>query len=211
MGEEEKHEQLALGQLDAAVAACANKHSAAYLKKQNSRLYDAIVMLIDLEVTPVEIAKTLKVSRNLVTAIARQQAEEKGDAAVEQHKRRMLAGLRRLQHAAIQRATEMIERGDEVSVRDLGIIAGIAFDKDIVMSGGVTSRVEVRLSPDEQDGIRFYDQLLSRASQLGMVMDAEILPQTAGLGSPSAIATELQQRSDQGPDKPLDTPAEPSK
>jgi hypothetical protein len=141
-------EQLALIDGDERVAAIANKHSAAYVKERNPRLYQAIRLLIKYGVSGAEIADELEdehgqgISRNLVSAVARQVAEEETGTGVEHHKKRLLAGFRRASMAAVTRAIELIESGKVTSLKELAIMAGIATEKEQLLEGLPTQRVE---------------------------------------------------------------------
>ncbi len=141
---------------DEAVDAVARKHSAGYLKQRNPRLYRAIWKLVEYGVSAQEISLDLVdehghgVSRNLVAAVARDVARETDGDSVEHHKRRLLAGFRRLSLASVTRALELIESGVDVSLRDLAVMAGVATEKEQLLEGGPTHRVEHGVSAERQ-------------------------------------------------------------
>ena len=139
-------DELPLDDPQAALEACGRKHSARFLRERNPRLFETITLLLEYGVSGVEIADRAGVSRNVVAAIDRERVSQSGDS-VEHHKKRLLAGFRRLSEAAVNKAQELLDSGAEVSLKDLAILAGVATEKEQLLEGSPTQRVEYQETP----------------------------------------------------------------
>lgn len=137
------------------------------------------------------------------------------EGSVTPYKKNIVQQLRAVITVAIDALLDRAKKG-ELSAIDIAIL----IDKAELLNGGVTARIENKVSPEEEETLQFYEDLRARSTKLcsGMVIEAEVIPQTGApavpIPAPLAIATELQQRPesvDQGPERPLGTPAEPSK
>ncbi len=123
----------------------------------------------------------------------------------------MVRDLRAVITLAIDSLLDRARKG-ELSAIDIAIL----IDKCELLSGGVTARVEVQSSAEEQEAAAFYDSLLklAGASATGMVLEAEIIPQIGAPGRRAAPAVAIQSQQsakpgDQGPGRPSDTGEEP--
>jgi cell division protein ZapA (FtsZ GTPase activity inhibitor) len=149
---------------DALISAAA-KHSARYTKERNPRLYRAIQMAWEWGVSQNEIVKELNVSHNLVSAII----EASAPVSLDTHKREIIASLRRAGRGILRRINEIIENGEEVTLKDLGVVFGILTEKELLLDGKVTHRVGREESPEE---IAFRQLLLSQANKTPARMDS---------------------------------------
>ena len=141
--------------------------------------------------------------------------ELEAEGAITPYKKNIVRQLRAVITMAVDSLFDLARAG-KLTPLDICMLA----DKVELLSGGATARVEHRASPEEEETLEFYESLRTRSKALGsgMVIEAEVIPQTGApavpIPAPLAIATELQQRPesvDQGPERPLGTPAEPSK
>jgi hypothetical protein len=125
----------------------ARKHSAEFLKRDNPRLYKALVLAIKLGISDREIADTCEVSTNLVAAI---RSGPDAKISVEAYKKRAMAGLQRLALGCITRMQEMIDGGADIPFQALAVAHGIAVEKHAILNGEATQKVEHSLSPREE-------------------------------------------------------------
>ena len=151
------------------------KHSGLYIKQQNPQLYASICLLLEFGVAKKTIARRCKVSKNAVIAIDRLESP----TTVEHHKKVRLDGLRRLSRAAMDMLIEKIESGEDIPAKDLAVILGISIEKEELLSGGATARIERAVDPE----LLVFYQVLTGQGQ-GMVLDMEELPPK---GAPLAL------------------------
>jgi hypothetical protein len=135
-------------------------------------------------------------------------AQLEAENAITPYKTRIVAQLRAVITLAVDSLMSRAASG-ELSAIDVAIL----IDKVELLSGGVTARVEHRASPEEEEALAFYEQLRKKATDAGMVFDAEVLPQTGALPEPAPTIGILSQQSpikaDQGPISPLDDATKP--
>lgn len=155
------------------LAVTARRHSAAFLERENPRLVKAIRLLIALGISDKHIAEDCNVSTNLVAALR----IGIKPLSVEDHKKRVIAGLQRLSLGLLQRMTEAVEGGEEIPFKDLAIGMGITTEKLELLLGNATQRVQHALTPEEQT---IRDLLLRGSHGAGMVSGAGSLPANAG-------------------------------
>lgn len=176
------------------------------LRERKPELFKACQKMLLRGVSAAEVADLLGLDIRTVNPV---KDELEAQGAITPFKKSFAASLRAVLAIAVDQLMQQAKDGKLTSI-DVGILC----DKLAMLEGGVTSRVEVRLSRDDEESIQFYDRIISRAKELEMVLEAEILPQTAALGSPSVVATELQQSAgegDQGPVRPQEETLEPRK
>lgn len=151
------------------------KHSGRYVAERNPKLHAAICLLVKWGVARETIATELHVSRNLVAAIA----EGISSVSLEHHKEEILAGLRRFSRGAVRLMVEAVESGEKVPLGTLALAFGIGTDKLALLSGGVTSRVQVVDDPAAADFLRLVSSL-QQAAPMGL--EGHILPATGAPG-----------------------------
>jgi hypothetical protein len=151
------------------------KHSGRYIRERNPKLYAAIKLMVHWGVPHETIADSCDVGCNTVAAIANDVSE----LSLEDHKRVMIAGLRRLSMAATNRLIQEVESGREIPAQALAVILGISVEKTELLSGGATHRVERVLSPDEEALKSFFLSGLASRGQ-GKVFGAENVGGNAG-------------------------------
>lgn len=148
------------------------KHSARYVRERNPRLARGIEVMLAWGISQNVIVEELEVSPNLVAAIA----ETVRPVSLETHKREIISGLQRLGRGILRRMTEMVEGGEPIPFKELAIAFGITTEKEQLLQGLPTGRMEQVESPA---AAAFKRLLLEQASVRGMVLEAEILPQKA--------------------------------
>ena len=156
------------------------KHSGRYIRERNPKLHAAIRLMIAWGVPDETIAKECDVGSNTVAAIRNDTSE----LSLEDHKRVLIAGLRRLSMGATNRLVQEIESGREIPAQALAIILGISVEKTELLTGGATQRVERALSPEEQALKELF--LGMAAGGPGKVFGAENLRPNAGSALPSS-------------------------
>lgn len=139
------------------------KHSARYLKQRNPRLYAAIEMALEWGISQSVIVEQCGVSHNLVSAIR----EGIRPVALDTHKREIVAGLQRLGRGILRRLTDAVESGEEIPFQSLGIVFGIVTEKEQLLAGAPTQRVEHTEAPEVT---AFRQLLLQQAQRRGMVL-----------------------------------------
>lgn len=139
------------------------KHSARYLKERNPRLYAAIEMSLAWGISQNVIVEQLGVSHNLVSAIR----EGIQPVSLDTHKREIMAGLQRLGRGILRRLTDAVESGEEIPFQALGIVFGIVTEKEQLLQGAPTHRVEHVESPEV---VAFRQLLVQQANRRGMVL-----------------------------------------
>lgn len=179
--------ELALGD-DAQIAnveGAAAKHSARYVRERNERLYKAIVLALKYDIPHEEIARSLEVSANLVRAVERLEF-----SALEEGKKELIGNMRLFQHRAIHR---MLNNVDKFKLEALPIALGIVVEKEQLLGGGATQRVE-HVSNPAIDGAREKLRETRRKLEAGMVFDAEVVPaksEAAALPEPTRQPIDL--------------------
>ena len=156
------------------------KHSGRYILERNPKLHAAVRLMITWGVPDETIAKECDVGSNTVAAIRNDTSE----LSLEDHKRVLIAGLRRLSMGATNRLVQEIESGREIPAQALAVILGISVEKTELLTGGATQRVERALSPEEQE-LRAFFMGMSAGSP-GKVFAAENLRANAGGELPSS-------------------------
>lgn len=122
--------------------------------------------------------------------------------AIPPYKKRLVKELRAVITLGVDMLMERARKGD-LSAIDIAVL----IDKVELLSGGVTSRVEHRASSEDEEAKAFYDQLCQRATNAGMVLEAEVLPQSGSTGRLRAPAVDILSQlaaedGDQGPVRP---------
>jgi hypothetical protein len=119
--------------------------------------------------------------------------------AIPPYKTRVVAQLRAVITLAVDSLLDRARRG-KLSAIDIAIL----IDKVELLSGGVTSRVEHRASPEEEETLAFFEALRTKAVEAGMVLEAEVLAQTGvPLARPLGIPSQqTPPPTDQGPESP---------
>lgn len=164
---------LALSGIDEQVAAEMAKHSAKYLKARNPRMYAAIKMSLEWGISQNVIVKQCGVSHNLVSAIR----EGARPVSLDTHKREVVAGLQRLGRGILRRLTDAVESGEEIPFQALGIVFGIVTEKEQLLQGAPTQRVEHTEAPEVT---AFRQMLIQQAQRRGIVLPVGNLDAKAG-------------------------------
>ena len=130
-------------------------YSGAQLKHSSPAMYQLICeLLADGSLSQRQISERTGHSRNLISAISRQAAD------IEPLKQRIASRARNLAVLCLERAEEMIQGGDKVTLRDLAILAGVAVDKSQLLSGEATSRIEtIEAASSADEFARQFDRL----------------------------------------------------
>lgn len=141
------------------------------------------------------IARIAKCSRNTVIAAARWMLERAEN--VEHLKRRSAATWGAIRDMAGERALEILaDDGAKVSLRDLAILAGTAQDKELLLRGEATERIEVErvdasaefnrrleaLTPEERERLQYIMSLPAESSRPkgpALPADFEEVPEAA--------------------------------
>lgn len=105
--------------------------------------------------------------------LMRERLEAEG--AITPYKKNIVVQLRAVITIAIDALLDRAKKG-ELTAIDIAIL----IDKAELLNGGVTARVENRASPEEEETLEFYESLRTRSKALGsgMVIEAEVIPQT---------------------------------
>jgi hypothetical protein len=123
--------------------------------KEAPRLAEAVVRLAALDLTHEEIAFALGMSVNTVSRITVATA-----TAVEGYKERLAANWREVTHLTMGRIREILRNPtSEVTLKELSILAGIGTEKEQLLTGGATQRVEVVEEPPVEAFKRYIDSL----------------------------------------------------
>ena len=152
------------------------------LKSRKPEIHKACVKCVMMGVSPGTTADLLSLDIRTVNAVV---AELEVSGTIPPYKERTVWQLRAVVTLAID---QLIERAKDGKLGALDV--AILIDKIELLSGNVTSRSEVRMTPEEEEFMRFmHVARRSLPESSGMVFEAEILPQKpafpAHLGAPS--------------------------
>ena len=110
------------------------------LRREAPRLVEGVLRLTALDVTQEDIAFALQMSVNSVRRIQTECA-----VSVDGYKERLGRGLRKVTSLTIHALAKKLEDPDQVAkmkVGELAIVAGITIEKEQLVSGGPTQRIE---------------------------------------------------------------------
>lgn len=149
------------------------KHNGAYVEKRNPKLAAAIKLAVKCGISHEMIANELGVSHQLIAALA----AKVQPVSMETHKREIISGLQRLSVGLIRRMQEMIDSGEPIPFQAAMISLGIATEKEQLLQGAPTQRVEHTEAPQVT---AFRQLLLQQAQRRGMVLSVGNLDSKAG-------------------------------
>lgn len=180
-------------------------YDATRLAERKPEIYKACRTCLTRGVSPKTTAELLSLDIRTVNEVM---AGLESENAITPYKTRVVSQLRAVITLAVDSLLERAAKG-ELSAIDIAIL----IDKVELLSGGVTSRVEHRATPEEEEALAFFEDLRKKALDVGMVLDAEVLPQTERahqLGAPSSeMRSQLgAPKCDQGPESPPSVPSE---
>jgi hypothetical protein len=113
------------------------------LHRDRPKVYAAVVRMAAEGLSISATARALGVSRNTVCAV-----REREGISIEQDKKELLRDLRRAQRLSVEKVIELLP--DVKSAKDAAIVAAVMVDKNQLLSGEATARVErVELRPDQ--------------------------------------------------------------
>lgn len=134
-------------------------------------VYAAVVRMMAEGISISATARALGVSRNTVCAV-----RDREGFSIEQDKKELLRDLRRAGRLSVEKVIELLP--DVKSAKDAAITAGVILDKQQLLSGEATARVErVDVKPDQ---VKAYLDALP-------VVDAEVL-EVISTGVPAGTA-----------------------
>lgn len=149
------------------------KHNGRYVEERNPKLAAAIRLAVRCGISHEMIVQELNVSHALVAALA----QSAKPISMETHKREIISGLQRLSQGLIRRMNEMIDNGEEIPFQAAMISLGIAVEKEQLLQGAPTQRVEHTEAPEVT---AFRQLLLQQAQRRGMVLPVGNLDSKAG-------------------------------
>jgi hypothetical protein len=121
--------------------ATTGRYTAERLHEREPRLYMAAISLLARGHSDRETAEILRVHHRTIAAV---RERERASAAMDARKQQLAGEFERLASIAARTARDRIEDAPgSVSVRDLGVVAGIAADKAQLLAGEPTARIEV--------------------------------------------------------------------
>lgn len=163
-GQEDLEHQLSLG-LETPVMErleARGIYDASRLMQRKPEIYRAVGKCLGMGVSVGTTADLLCLDIRTVNAVL-QRLE--ADGAIPPYKERTVQALRAVVGLAIDQLMEKAKDG-KLGALDVAIL----IDKIELLSGGVTHRVEQRMSAEEQESLRFFQAARAR---LGMVMEGE--------------------------------------
>lgn len=153
------------------------------LRANNPDHYDLICeLLADGSLSQRQIARLTGHSRCLVSAIAR-------SPDIRPLKKNIASRARNLAALCLERAEELIQSGAKVTIRDLGILAGIALEKSQLLDGEATSRIETVASAPGFD--EFAEQVRRIRNAAGASCSPAPYDDTGAAGEKSAAKEQL--------------------
>ncbi len=149
------------------------------LKSRKPEIHKACVKCVMMGVSPGTTADLLSLDIRTANAVI---AELEVSGAIPPYKERTVWQLRAVVTLAID---QLIERAKDGKLGALDV--AILIDKIELLSGNVTSRSEVRMTPEEEEFMRFmHAARRSLPESSGMVFEADILPQKPAVPAPLA-------------------------
>lgn len=149
------------------------KHNGRYVEQRNPKLAAAIRLAVRCGISHEMIVEELGVSHALVAALAHSAVP----ISMETHKREIISGLQRMSHGLIRRMNEMIDNGEPIPFQSAMISLGIAIEKEQLLQGAPTQRVEHTEAPEVA---AFRHLLLQQAQRRGMVLPGGNLAANGG-------------------------------
>jgi len=156
-------------------------YDATRLKERKPEIYKAARKCLMMGVSPGMSAELLSIDIRTVNVVM---GELEKEGSITPYKERTVWQLRGVVTLAIDGLMERAKAG-ELSPLDVAVL----IDKIELLSGGVTQRIESRESEEEKESRRYFAaarQQLQAATGQPMVIEAEILPQSARAALPSA-------------------------
>jgi len=142
-------------------------------------VYAAVVRMIAEGQSISATARALGISRNTVCAV-----RDREGFSVEQEKKQLLRDLRRASQLGVEKVLELLP--DTKSAKDAAIVTAVMVDKQQLMSGEATSRVErVEVKPDQVKA--FLDALPVVEVEELEVISTGIAPETPGQRAAAAL------------------------
>jgi len=155
------------------------------LEQKRPDILGAIVWFLARDVSVKTITKALKVSPCTVNRVRH---DAKWKEAVVSESKGVVQKLDEILSLTVDDVLAQAREGKLPSVFDLKLL----FDIRQLLSGGVTQRVEVKASTEEEEFMRFMMQArLADKQGSGMVFEAEFLPQSARDVTPAAMPAPL--------------------
>lgn len=155
------------------------------LEQKRPDILGAIVWFLARDVSVKTITKALKVSPCTVNRVRH---DPKWQEAVVSESKGVVQKLDEILALTVDEVLAQAREGKLPSIFDLKLL----FDIRQLLSGGVTQRVEVKASSEEEEFMRFMMQArLADKQGSGMVFVAEILPQSARDVTPAAMPAPL--------------------
>lgn len=140
------------------------------------RYYWVCALLADGSLSQRQISRLTRTSRNLVSAINRTQQLD-----IEPLKQQMASRARNIAQLASERIEELLrDPSSKLSLRDLGIVFGVATDKYLVQSDQATQRVEHIDASSGADDFERQFAALQQADVEDMGFEAEEAPAKGG-------------------------------
>lgn len=142
-------------------------------------VYAAVVRMIAEGQSISATARALGISRNTVCAV-----RDREGFSVEQEKKQLLRDLRRASQLGVEKVLELLP--DTKSAKDAAIVTAVMVDKQQLLSGEATSRVErVEVKPDQVKA--FLDALPVVEVEELEVISTGIAPETPGQRAAAAL------------------------
>lgn len=146
-------------------------------------VYAAVVRMVAEGQSISATARALGISRNTVCAV-----RDREGFSVEQEKKQLLRDLRRASQLGVEKVLELLP--DTKSAKDAAIVTAVMVDKQQLLSGEATSRVErVEVKPDQVKA--FLDALPVVEVEELEVISTGIAPETPGQKAAAAAPATL--------------------
>lgn len=155
-------------------------YDASRLMTRKPEIYRAVGKCLAMGVSAGTTAELLSLDIRTVNAVAQKLENEN---LIPPYKERTVHALRAVVTLAIDTLMDRAREG-RLGALDIAIL----IDKIELLSGGVTHRVERRMSAEEEESLRFFQAARAQlGTASGMVMEGEILAEKAALGLERAV------------------------